>query len=253
MPKSQKNKNTKKIKEKVKKEIKKELQRAQTAMSGRGIYGYGRGKFSIGRAIGRSLGTAIGKTIGQPKVGGMLGGSLGNAAETYLSGRGAYVTNSLVNGAPPQASIPVFGKGDREADISFSHVEYVCDIFSTGSAAFSLQSFQINPGLLGCYPWMSQLAVNYDEYSFVQLAYTFKPLISESNQTGSMGSVIMATIYNPASNAFTTKQAMVEYAGAVNARPCDTIVHGVESNPALQGGSEFLYVRSGSVPTGEDI
>lgn len=223
-------------------------------ISGRGAYAYGRGKYSFGRALGGALGGMAGMALGQPGLGSMAGRSLGGLVQRKVSGRGAYRTNDLVNGGSPSSLIPSFGTPDENGNIRIRHKEYIGDIFSpTIPGNFNIQSFSLNPALVGVFPWLSQTASNYDEYEFQGLIFTYNPVISDSSNSGAMGTVIMATVYNAASSPFGTKQQMLEYSGSVSARICDTMVHGIECDPKKHGGSGIEYTRAGAVPTGQDI
>lgn len=235
-------------------QVKAEVRKGRKKFDRAAILGVsGKGKYKLGKSIGKLVGRALGASIGDPESGANLGGAFGGGIEKLARGKGSYQINSLVNGAKPNREIPRFNYGDEDSSLYIVHREYVGDVFSTSSTAFSTQTFQINPGQSAVFPWLSQLAANYDEYDFEGLIFTFNPTVSDYNQTGAMGSVLLATIYNPAAGTFTSKQAMMEYDGAVTARPCDTIVHGVECDNRKVAAGGYRYVRSGSVPDGEDI
>lgn len=222
--------------------------------SGKGAYAFGRGKYGLGKGLGGMLGGMAGMAMGNPAMGAMLGRAAGGGIQRSIKGRGAYRTNDLVNGMLPTGQIPSFGTPDENGNIRIRHKEYIGDIFSpTVPADFTLQSFALNPALSGVFPWLSQTAANYDEYEFRGLIFTFNPVISDSSNSGAMGTVIMATVYNAGATPFASKQQMLEYSGSVSARICDTIVHGVECDPVKNGGSAIEYTRAGAVPAGQDI
>lgn len=223
-------------------------------LSGSGAYSYGRGKYDLGRSIGAFVGSSAGGMLGQSKLGARLGGMAGKSLQQRISGNGAYRINSLVNGQPPEVKIPLFGPTDSVDLIDFIHAEYICDINTPAvPTAFTVQSFNINPGLNGVFPLLSQIAQNFEEYELVSMAAVFTPVVSESSTSGQMGEVLMATCYNPANPSFASKAEMEAYAGKVTGRPCDDIVHGIECDPLQRGGSTIEYVRAGAVAAGEDI
>ena len=88
----------------------------------------------------------------------------------------------------------------------------------------------------------------------VQLVFTYKSTIADVNSAnGQVGSVVTATNYNPSRSNFTNKMVMMEYAHAHTTKAVDTNIHGVECAPSKLSGSEGKYIRSGNVPSGEDI
>ena len=128
----------------------------------------------------------------------------------------------------------------------------------TGSVfypSFQTYTFAVNPGIEKTFPWLAQLAANFDEYEFKQLIFTFRSTISNdaSTSNGQVGSVIMATDYNAASPIFTDKGTMLQYAGAVSAKVTDNIMEGVECDPRQNAGAAINYVRSAPVLIGQDI
>jgi len=223
-------------------------------VQGRGAYAYGRGKYKLGKSLGGALGGMLGAAMGSRELGSMAGRAIGGGIQRKVKGRGAYRTNDLVNGSSPSALIPSFGTPDENGNIRIRHKEYIGDIFSpTVPANYTLQTFALNPALAGVFPWLSQTAANYDEYEFQGLIFTYNPVISDSSNSGAMGTVMLATVYNAGATPFISKQQMLEYSGAVSARICDTIVHGVECDPKKNGGSAIEYTRAGQIPAGQDI
>jgi hypothetical protein len=119
---------------------------------------------------------------------------------------------------------------------------------------FVNKGFEINPGLESTFPWLSQVAQNFEEYSLKQLIFTYKSTIQDVNSAnGQVGTVVTATQYNPSRPDFTSKMVMMEYAHAHTTKAVDTNIHGVEADPTKLSGSEGKYVRAGDVPVNEDI
>jgi hypothetical protein len=132
--------------------------------------------------------------------------------------------------------------------------EYVTRVVSPPTPGdFSNGSYSINPGLSGVFPFMSQIAANYDEYEFKHLVFHYKPTISRASQSGAMGSILLACNYNAGAPKFDDYREMIEYMGAMECRICDEAVFGVECDPSKRAGKATEYVRTGMVPVGEDI
>ena len=154
------------------------------------------------------------------------------------------------------ASEPRFSSARNETGaLTISHREYITDIYGNPTGTpFVNQGFSINPGLEATFPWLSQVAQNFEEYSIKQLVFTYKSTIQDVNSAnGQVGSVVTATNYNPSRGLFENKMVMMEYAHAHTTKAVDTNIHGVEADPAKNSGPEGKYVRQGSVPSGEDI
>ena len=171
-------------------------------------------------------------------------------------GRGEYATNHIITDAGATASsiVPRFSTSDVTS-ITMSNREYVRDIFAPPQGvAFATQSWALNPGLAESFPWLSQLAINFEEYEIVQLIYTFKSVVADfASQSGQVGQVVMATQYNPDSDPFADKEEMMLYDGGQSCKSTESLLHGIECDPVKNSGSAGKYVRVGSLPTGEDL
>jgi hypothetical protein len=125
-----------------------------------------------------------------------------------------------------------------------SHSEYLGEV--AGSLNFVNTEFSINPGLVQSFPWLAQIAIQYEQYKFRRLAYRFEPSAAATKT----GSVILVTDYDALDTAFVSKDQAMQYKGAVRTLPWESAVHrvsGKESSPYKQ-----RYVRASSVPTGGD-
>lgn len=173
----------------------------------------------------------------------------------YDTGQGV-VNSEIVDGGAGM-TVPEFASasGGEMGTIQITHREYVADVFGPDTAGvFQNLTYGINPALPETFPWLSQVAANYEEYTIKQLIFTFRTTVSDFVQSnGQVGTVIMATQYNANDGAFQSKQDMMEYAGAVSAKVSQQIQAGVECDPAQLSGAPGKYTRSGPAPPGEDI
>lgn len=256
--------------------------RQQMMMSGRGLY-KGRGGFfgglaglltgkgwKAGSEMGDKIwdtvkpvtsylpfGGALNKAMAYSDMANPIGQGLANAAGRGLyRGRGVYAANNLVsdNGATASSVVPQFNSTDLHT-IEYSNREYVRDIFAPGtSSVFELQTWELNPGLPTSFPWLSQLAVNFEEYELLQLAYTFKSTVADfAASSGQVGQVLMCTQYNPDSGDFATKDEMMLYEGGMSCKTSESMIHGIECDPSKLAGAAQKYVRVGSIPKTEDL
>ena len=263
------------------------LMRLQEGWKGRGEYS-GQGGY-YGDALGQAMGVggqllqATGNPIaaGAGAVLGAIAPAVG-AIEDFLAptaigatwrkwtGQGAYnsapapsagaasgiVGNQIIAGqsAPaPTSEIPRFNMGSN--NVVISHKEFIGDIYAPStSGTFANRTFPINPGLQSTFPWLAQIAANYDEYTMQQLIFTYRPSITDFvSQNGQVGMLIMATQYNASDPPFTSKQDMLEYDLSMDSKVSQHMYHGVECDPSKLSMGVGKYTRPGPQPSGEDL
>lgn len=201
-----------------------------------------KGTFS---AAGGALGSMFGP--GASYVGGKIGEVI-----SRVTGFGDYVIqeNSLMRGglSPPEVVNSI-----NRGGVIVRHREYIGDINAT--IAFTVSNFNINPGVQGTFPWLSQVAVAYEEYEFRGLIFEFKSLSSDavlsSATSSALGFVAMATQYNAASPTFPDKKSLENYEYANSDKPSCSFMHPVECKRSLNVDTH-LYIRNGAVPIGQD-
>lgn len=263
--------------------------RRQVMMSGRGKYTKGRGGFFGGLAgllsgqgwkagsdMGDRLWDAGGSALANhiPYLGQAvaLGDKLNPLAQTVATmaghglykrgrglyrgkglyrGRGEYVsTNGLVQGP---SVVPQFGQDDMKSTI-ITNREFICDITAPTTNQFVVDEYQLNPGLSKLFQWLSQIAINYEEYAIKQLIVTYKSTVADfASSSGQVGQVIMATQYNPSADSFSSKEEMMLYEGGMSCKTTEHMQHGIECDPKKIAGNEYKYVRAGTLPQSEDL
>jgi len=203
-----------------------------------------------------------------------LGGIAGTAASSFLPGAVKFLgpaisriigsgdykmngpdvsSNSLMNGTtPPQFS----SRSDRSVVVA--HREYIQDISTgptlvNGATAFNSNTFNINPGQAATFPWLSNLALNFEEYEILGMVWEFKSMSANAlNSTNTaLGTVILSTDYNVLNQPFNTKMAQENYDFAQSVKPSESCIHAVEC-ARKQNPISDLYVRTGAVPAGAD-
>jgi hypothetical protein len=172
------------------------------------------------------------------------------------AGIGEYTTtvsNPIVNDGAGMP-VPSFRKGAVGA-VTISHREYISDIFGpAGAGTFQNTVYPINPGVITTFPWLSQIATNYEEYTLKQLIFFYRSTVTDFVATnGQVGSVIMATQYNPSDAPFASKQDAMEYDLAVSGKVSGNVMAGVECDPKQLSGSVGKYVRAGPVRSDDDL
>ncbi len=130
-------------------------------------------------------------------------------------------------------------QGLRNGDMVVTNEEYITDI--NGSVAFTANTFAVNPGLPGSFPWLSGVAQRFESYVFDSLVYRFE---TEST-TASTGSVVLVIDYDCDDVAPSTKSQALSYRSAVRSAPwkeCSFI-----SLAEDRRKRSTYYVRSGSL------
>lgn len=186
-------------------------------------------------------------------IGAALGGGVATLLD-WMTGKGDYNlnNNSIIEGgmSPPQ----IINVHENHG-IIVRHREYLGDINAT--TAFTIQQFPINPGQSTTFPWLAQIAGSYEEYRMRGLVFEFKSLSSDAvlsaSTSSALGSVVMATQYNPNNPAFANKQQMENYEFANSSKPSCSFMHPVECDPKQTILDGKLFVRTTALPAGEDL
>nr|QKV51118.1 putative capsid protein [Crucivirus sp.] len=184
----------------------------------------------------------------------------GDYENMTMSGMGDYgpvTSNAIVTGVPQNSqSVPVHTAAvsnmTDSGDITISHKEFIQNISIIASTAgqvssqFSIQTFQLNPGLQHVFPFLSQIAQNFTLYSMQGLMFSYKPTSGEMGiNSQQLGKVIMATDYDPQAVPFINSIQMENYQFANSAKPSIGQVHGVECK-RTESMLDMKYVRTGS-------
>lgn len=158
-----------------------------------------------------------------------------------IRGNGDYsISGTIMSGSTPKMH-------NSKGGIVISHCEYISDI-ATGTGtptAFNIDGFPINPGISSTFPWLSQVAQNFEEYQIKGMAFHYKSLSVDAIASTSvnLGAVIMATDYNVNHGLFNSKAAMENYEFSVSAKPSVSMLHPIEVKPS-QTVLPRLYVRT---------
>nr|QKV51268.1 putative capsid protein [Crucivirus sp.] len=214
------------------------------------------------RSAGSAGGTLLGTALGGP-AGGALGGMLGRGAGAMLSkifGHGDYQVsnigqikeNSLV--LSNAANIPQFGTG--RVAVNFKHREFLGDVISSNTAgAFKIDSYPLNPGLVGTFPWLSQVVGDsFQQHRINGMTFEYRPMSGDAlNSTNTaLGSVIMATDYDSPDAIFATKQQMENTEYGVSCKPSVGMMHAIECARGQTPVNE-LYIRAFANPSNTDL
>jgi len=187
-------------------------------------------------------------------AGGMPGALAGIGAGSAFNkavGLGAYsvLKNSLMT---TDTVNPVPVVHSDSTGVRVFHREFIQNISST--TAFTNTLFNVNPGLSATFPWLSNLAVNFEQYRFNGLIFYYRSTSADAlNSTNTaLGVVIMAADYNSSAPAFGSKVQMEQSMWCVSDKPaCDQMAP-IECSPAMNSSGVY-YLRQGAVPSTASI
>lgn len=124
----------------------------------------------------------------------------------------------------------------EKGEMRIRHSEYIGELISsnTAIATFKDQNYPINPANSSTFPWLSQTAVNFQEYKFKRLTFEFRSLVAEAigaTNITSIGSVIMATQYDSIYGPYTNKATMENSDFSISAKASEHCHMAIECDP----------------------
>lgn len=200
------------------------------------------------RALGGLGGSTLGAIIGQPTAGGAMGTSLGAALSKWL-GSGDYQVsnNSLVSSLKASGSIPMMHQNGQS--IIVRHKEFLGQI--NGTSGFAVTSYNLNPGLASTFPWLHNIASNYQEYRIKGMIFHYIPTSGNVSTTGQLGSVMMQTSYRATDSPPVDKIELLNEYWATESKPSEPFCHPIECDPK-ENPFNIQYIRSGPLPANEN-
>jgi len=193
-------------------------------------------KYAGRQVTGRDVGASVGGYVG----------SLAQKAIQTIMGQGDYTvsSNTLFSGSVRSSGPPKFVSITPGCTV-IRHREYLKDVISAG-LGFALTSFSINPTNAVTFPWLSNIANNFESYKFNGLVFEFltNSATAVASTNTALGTVILATQYNIDDPPFATKLQMEQYEYAVSTVPFESAIHPVECKRD-SGVLEYLYTYAG--------
>jgi len=152
-------------------------------------------------------------------------------------------SNTLMSSGP----VPNFGTNE----IRVTNREFLGNV--TGSETFTSTIYSINPGLSATFPWLSQIAANYEQYKINGMIFQFVTTsgTAVSSTNTALGQVMFATTYDPIDSPFTNTTQMLTTLFSNYGVPHTDLVHAIECD-VKQRPTQVLYVRNEAVPAGSD-
>jgi len=174
------------------------------------------------------------------------------AAAGYM-GRGSYKSNGLISGSA--STMPRMQNiNDETGSLVVTHRERLMDVFAPSDSGFHQDVFTVSPGIEKTFPWLSQIAANYEEYEMIQCVFEYDghSLVGINDTLEVQGSLIMATQMNVKDKAFRDRHEMERFPHASKCAQHGTMAHGVECDPRKIQGDGHRYIRMGGLAKDED-
>lgn len=172
-----------------------------------------------------------------------IGHYIGNKIKD-ITGYGDYTIrkNSLMPGYVPS----VGNVSAHPGGLTISHKEYIGDVITATTAKdFTITKYELNPSNSKLWEWLAQIACNYEEWVPEGILFYYKSTSGDalSSTDTSLGTVIMATQYNPYNTDFTSKADMESYEYCVSGSPAQDMMHMIECDPS-EGSISTYYVNN---------
>lgn len=174
------------------------------------------------------------------------------AASNYI-GRGSYKANGLISGGAD--TMPRMNHiNDETGSLMVSHRERLMDVFAPSDSGFHQDVFTVSPGIEKTFPWLSQIAANYEEYELMQCVFEYDghSLVGINDTLEVQGSLIMATQMNVKDKPFRDRHEMERFPHASKCAQHGSMAHGVECDPRKIQGDGHRYIRMGGLAKDED-
>jgi hypothetical protein len=125
------------------------------------------------------------------------------------------------------------------------HREYISDLLASATAgAFSALGFPINPGNSKMFPWLSEMAKNFESYVFKSLKFFFETDVASTTP----GTVLLAVDYDPLEPVPQNKRDLMSYRGAVRTVPWEAVVCTCDKEDLHKRSTYYVSSDSGSAP-----
>lgn len=136
-------------------------------------------------------------------------------------------------------------RSKANGDCMVSHREYLGDISMTNG--FSARQYPINAGVAKTFPWLSQLASRFEEFSFKKLKFEYRPRCS----TAQSGAVFLCPDFDASDAAPVSKTQAMSYQSLMDGAAWTEFAQ--VCTPLELSRLKSYYVRTGANPSGTDI
>lgn len=135
-----------------------------------------------------------------------------------------------------------------------TRAEFIGDIKThpTHVGMFHVQKFRINPASKTTFPWLSNLAVNWDKWRANGIIFEFQTCTSAYATNTGLGNIYTACDYDVLDNMYTDKAEMVNSAYATQSILNNNVWAGIECAPETLQNRVFYTLPDGApMPAGD--
>jgi len=184
------------------------------------------------RAMGRTVAGGVGESVGH--------------AISQLSGRGDYTINrnSIMQGVDAEngaGNISFAPSG--AARIRVQKREFIMNVVAPEDpVAFNQTQLRLQSTDKVTFPWLAGIAEHFTEWELHGCVFTYESTSSNYAQNMALGTIAMATQYNANELPYSNMEQILSAAYNSRSNPAESMMHGIECDPALQA-SEHLFTR----------
>jgi hypothetical protein len=132
--------------------------------------------------------------------------------------------------------------------ITVTHSEYICDVLGLIDNVFDNQVLDINPSNAKTFPWLSQIAPNFDQWRAIRINFRYVSNSAAFNgESQSLGGIVLAPEYDVRDSPATSRSAIENAENSVSGRPSRDLACGLECKKrmAMFGG----LLKTGAAPS----
>lgn len=203
------------------------------------------------RTLGSMGGGALGSLIGFGSAGASAGHSLGESISKWLGSGDYQVSSNTVVGQTLRSSNGIPAMHNNNQSVVVRHKEFVTEV--RGAQAFTVrQSFDINPGVVGTFPWLAGIASRFQEYRIRGMVWHYVPTSGNAvaSTNAALGTVMLQTSYRSNDSPPANKIELLNEYWSSEAVPSEAFCHPIECDPK-ENPFNVQYIRSGAVPDGD--
>jgi hypothetical protein len=129
------------------------------------------------------------------------------------------------------------------ASVRIQKREFIADLVAPEEPTmFNQEQFRLQPTDGKSFPWLSAVAEHFTEWELHGAILTYETTSSNFAQDMALGTVSIATQYNSNDTPYMSMRDILQAAYHSRGNPSESIMHGIECDPALQA-SEHLFTR----------
>lgn len=201
------------------------------------------------RQIERSIGKKATRKVRTKMASGMkLMSRLAGKAIQKITGSGDYevsndnlTTNSLVHGKVGLGA----RFGETSDTIRIQNVEYISEITTPNTPAFTVLSFDLNPLNTQLFPWLSNIAPLYSKFCIRGMWLEFVSEVSSYSSQPAMGAIGATMNPDPSDPVFANRMEAENSSHCVSVRPDKSFAYALECDKKHRF-TEWLYVSQNS-------